>query len=396
MNHLSPKIVKNKKVLVRVDFNVEINDKGEIIDDFRIRRSLKTIEFLKENMAKRIILISHLGQPTPNDFFKKDFSLEPVARYLEKILKTKVYFVSFRNFKELEEKTQEFKDDELIFLENIRFFKEEEKNDKKFAKKLSELGDIYINEAFSVSHRQSATIFAITKFLPSYPGFLLEEEVTKLKGVIDNPQKPMVIILGGSKIEDKLPLLSNFSEIADYILIGGAIANTILKAFGFEIGNSFYSPSAVEKVKAISFKKAELILPGDLRVLSKEGKVEIRDVSVVKKTDKILDIGPVAAKNYKQFIEKAKTIFFNGPMGKIEDKRFTQGTKEVLEGILKNKKAKSVIGGGDTIASLKITNSKLQITNDKNVFLSTGGGAMLNFLAGQKLPGLAALNFYSS
>ncbi|HPC31007.1 MAG TPA: phosphoglycerate kinase [Candidatus Paceibacterota bacterium] len=394
MHHLSPSVVKNKNIVVRVDFNVEINDKGEIIDDFRVRRSLKTIEFLKENMAKRIILISHLGQPTPNDFFQKDFSLEPVARYLEKILKTKVYFVSFRNFKELKEKTQEFKNGELIFLENIRFFKEEEKNDKKFAKKISELGDIYINEAFSVSHRQSATISAITKFLPSYPGFLLEEEVTKLKGVIDNPQKPMVVILGGSKIEDKLPLLSNFSEIADYILIGGAIANTVLKAFGFEIGDSFYSPLAVEKIKVIGFKKAELILPGDLMVLSKEGKVEIRDVSAVKKTDKILDIGPVAAKNYKQFIGKAKTIFFNGPMGKVEDRQFREGTKEVLEGILNNKISNSVIGGGDTLKTIKLL--KIKEPFQENIFFSTGGGAMLNFLAGQKLPGLVALNFYSS
>ena len=393
MNHLSPSVVKNKNILVRVDFNVEIN-KGEISDDFRIRRSLKTIEFLKENRAKRIILISHFGQPTGKDFFKKDFSLEPVAQYLEKILKTPVYFVSFRNLEELKEKIKEFKNGELILLENIRFFKEEEENNKKFARELSKLGDVYINDAFSVSHRQSATICAITEFLPSYPGLLLEEETAKLKKIIDNPQKPLVVILGGSKIEDKLPLLGSFSEIADYILVGGAIANTILKAFGFEIGDSLFSPSMIEKIKVINFKKSELILPGDLKVLTKEGKVEIRDISVVKKTDKILDIGPVAAKSYKQFIDKARTIFFNGPMGKVEDRRFREGTREILEGILNNKISNSVIGGGDTLKTLKLL--KIKEPFQENIFFSTGGGAMLNFLAGQKLKGLVALNFYSS
>lgn len=294
----------------------------------------------------------------------------------------------------MKEKIKEFKNGELILLENIRFFKEEEENDKKFAKELSKLGDVYINDAFSVSHRQSATICAITEFLPSYPGLLLEEETAKLKKIIDNPQKPLVVILGGSKIEDKLPLLGSFSEIADYILVGGAIANTILKAFGFEIGDSLFSLSMIEKVKVINFKKSELILPGDLKVLTKEGKVEIRDISVVKKTDKILDIGPVAAKSYKQFIDKARTIFFNGPMGKVEDRRFREGTREILEGILNNKISNSVIGGGDTLKTLKLL--KIKEPFQENIFFSTGGGAMLNFLAGQKLKGLVALNFYSS
>jgi len=313
---------------------------------------------------------------------------------LKKKLKTPVFFVSFRNLEELKEKIKEFKNGELILLENIRFFKEEEENNKKFARELSKLGDVYINDAFSVSHRQSATICAITEFLPSYPGLLLEEETAKLKKIIDNPQKPLVVILGGSKIEDKLPLLGSFSEIADYILVGGAIANTILKAFGFEIGDSLFSPSMIEKIKVINFKKSELILPGDLKVLTKEGKVEIRDISVVKKTDKILDIGPVAYKSYKQFIDKARTIFFNGPMGKVEDRRFREGTREILEGILNNKISNSVIGGGDTLKTLKLL--KIKEPFQENIFFSTGGGAMLNFLAGQKLKGLVALNFYSS
>ena len=383
-----------KRILLRVDFNVDFNRRGEIIDDFRIKRTLPAIDSLLRNKARAVVLISHFGRPKPRDKKrdknKPEFSLERVFRYLKRTLKNKVYFLKVEIGKPARKEINKLPFGSVVLLENIRFYKGEEKNDKSFAKQLASLGDIYINEAFSVSHRFNASLCAVTKFLPSFGGMLLNEELENLDKLMKKPKKPLVIILGGAKIEDKLPLIEKFLEIADYILIGGGIANTILKAWGFEIGSSFYSQTMVRVAKNLGSKKAELVLPGDLRVLTRGRKKELRELGEVNKNEKILDIGPLTGYTYNQIISKAKTIFWNGPMGKIEENKFSKGTEDVFKAILKNKNAFSVIGGGETIASLKIKNKKLKIKN-KNIFLSTGGGAMLNYLAGEKMPALKAL-----
>ena len=392
MENLTPEIVKNKRVLMRVDFNVDVDEKGNVIDDFRILRVLPTIKFLKEEGAEKIILISHLGQPEKNDFWTEKFTLRPIADYLEKILKEKIYFCSLKDFKEIKNMIDKSEKSAIWLLENIRYHEGEEKNDKNFASQLSRLGDLYINEAFSVSHREVASICAITEFLPSYPGFLFGEEIEHLDNIITNPESPVVIILGGAKVEDKLLLIEAFSSKANWILIGGVMANTILKAWNFEIGDSLYEEKMIEKAKILGSQKAELMLPGDFFVLTQNQQKKSRELGQVKKGDNILDIGPVAAYTFGKIIQKAATIFWNGPMGKIEDKRFEDGTKAIIEAILENKTAKIVIGGGDTLMAFKILKPEYKIQNTEYRFFSTGGGAMLKYLTGKSLPGLKALS----
>ena len=389
MKHLTPQIIKGKRVLMRVDFNVDVDEKGKVIDDFRIQRTLPTIRFLKEESAEKIILISHLGQPEKNDFWTEKFTLKPIADYLEKILKEKIYFCSLKDFKEIKEVIDKSEKGAIWLLENIRYHEGENTNDKNLAQQLFQLGDIYINEAFSVSHRQAASLCAITEFLPSYPGLLFQEEIEHLNKIIKNSEPPTVMILGGAKMTDKIPVIEKFFNLANFILIGGAIANTILKSWNFEIGNSLFEEEMIEKAKNLGSDKAELILPGDFLVLTKKQQKNKRELGKIEKEDTILDIGPVAASTFQRIISQARTIFWNGPMGKIEDQRFQEGTKEILEAIIQNKEAKTVIGGGDTLESFKIPNSKFQIPN--SVFLSTGGGAMLKYLAGENLPALRAL-----
>jgi len=421
MKYLTPEIVKGKCVLMRVDFNVDLDEEGNVIDDFRIQKTLPTIKFLKEKGAEKIILISHLGQPKKNDFWTEKFTLRPIADYLEKTLKEKIhfeqsekkgsveqgeagsyfeqsekqdnpYFCSLKNFKEVKNMIDKSEKDAIWLLENIRYHEAEEKNDRDFARELSQLGDLYINEAFSVSHREVASICAITEFLPSYPGFLFEEEIKHLDNIITNSESPLVIILGGAKVEDKLPLIETFSLKADWLLIGGVIANTILKAWNFEIGNSLYEEKIIGKAKNLGSKTAELMLPGDFFVLAQNQQKKNRELGQIEKGDNILDIGQVAAYTFGKIIQKAATIFWNGPMGKIEDKKFEDGTKTIIGAILENKTAKIIIGGGDTLMAFKILKPEYKIQNTDYRFFSTGGGAMLEYLAGKSLPGLKALS----
>jgi len=361
MKHLTPQIIKGKRVLMRVDFNVDVDEKGKVIDDFRIQRTLPTIRFLKEESAEKIILISHLGQPEKNDFWTEKFTLKPIADYLEKILKEKIYFCSLKDFKEIKEVIDKSEKGAIWLLENIRYHEGENTNDKNLAQQLSQLGDIYINEAFSVSHREAASLCAITEFLPSYPGLLFQEEIEHLNKIIKNSEPPTVMILGGAKMTDKIPVIEKFFNLANFILIGGAIANTILKSWNFEIGNSLFEEEMIEKAKNLGSDKAELILPGDFLVLTKKQQKNKRELGKIEKEDTILDIGPVAASTFQRIISQARTIFWNGPMGKIEDQRFQEGTKEILEAIIQNKEAKTVIGGGDTLKSFKIPNSFLLV-----------------------------------
>ncbi|MDD2677995.1 MAG: phosphoglycerate kinase [Candidatus Pacebacteria bacterium] len=374
-----------KSVLVRVDFNVPVDEKGEISEDFKIRKTLPLIQYLKEKKIKRLILISHFGQPKSSRQ-KKKFSLKPIAGILGKILKEKIYFFPEPIGDKLEKKIKKLEKGEICLLENIRYYKGEEKNDSGFAKKISQLGDLYINEAFSVSHRKSASLVALTRYLPSYPGFLFEEEIKNLNRLLKNPKAPLVVILGGAKVKDKLPLLKKFLLISDYVLVGGVIANTILKAWDFEIGKSVYEKESVSLAKKIGSQKAELILPGDFKVL--KGKiVKTKELGNLGRQDIIFDIGENTINYYEKIILKAKTIFWNGPMGKIENKNFSQGTERIIKAILKNKKAFTVIGGGETLVSFKG-----RFLESSHLFFSTGGGAALSYLAGKSLPGISALN----
>ena len=388
MKSLKSVNISEKSVLMRVDFNVPVNGR-EVLDDFRIQRVLPTIQFLREKKAKKVVLISHLGQPDMEDKDKSEFSLAPIANHLEKLIGEKIYFTATLIGKDLKEEIENLPDGSIILLENIRFYKEENQNDKNFAKELAKIADVFINEAFSVCHRKTASLCAITKFLPSYAGILLEEELTNLNKVIQKPQHPLVAILGGVKIKDKISVIEKFKDKADCILLGGVMANTFLKANDFSIGKSLYDEEAFIQAKNLCTGKTELILPGDFVILDKNNQKKVRELGKIGKDDKILDIGPIACGTFSKIIFKAKTVFFNGPMGKFEDERFSDGTNEIINAIIKNRSAFAVIGGGETIASLRILNSKFQIPN--SIFLSTGGGAMLKYLAGESLPGLLAL-----
>jgi len=368
--------LKNKTCLLRIDLNIEIRKK----EAFRIQAILPTIKFLVKNGA-RVVILSHRGRPNKFKNTKflpaqagkiKNFFLRPFAEIISQSLKKPVHFLGLKLFSSDIAKIKKSLPGTIFLLENLRFLSEEEKNDRQFAKFLASLGDIYINDAFAVSHRANASVAAITKFLPSYVGLVLEKEIQNLNWLMKHSRKPLVIILGGAKVSDKIGLINNFLAKADYFLIAGAMANTFFAKQGLPVGDSLYE----EKVKLenlMSRLDKQIILPKDVVIYQR----------------KILDIGPETIKYFQKIIQGARTIIWNGPLGWIEKERFTCGTKIVGQAILKNKQAKIVIGGGETIASLPF---KPKNQNPKpGVFLSTGGGAMMEYLAGKKLPGIKAL-----
>jgi len=379
MKVVTSSAVKNKRVLMRVDFNVAFDKQGNIVDDFRIIKVLPTIKFLKDNNSEKIILISHLGRPQSDN--KEQFSLKPVAKYLEQLLGQKIYFLTTDIGPELKKEIDVLPDRSIVFLENIRFYPEEEENSHSFAQELSQLGNVFINEAFSVSHRKAASISAITEFLPSYIGLLFQAETKALDNIKNIVSDRLVIILGGAKIKDKLPIINYFLDKAKFILVGGAIANTIIKSWDFEVGNSLVEPEMIAEAKNLGSQKAELVIPGDYEVLTDKNQVIIRNLGEITKTDTILDIGPGATKTFEKIINEAEIIFWSGPLGKIEDNRFRKGTKGVIDAILSNDKAQTVIGGGDTLMSIKLLKPKYSLENTPSRFFSTGGGAMLEYLA---------------
>ncbi|MBU1160165.1 phosphoglycerate kinase [Patescibacteria group bacterium] len=340
---------KGKRVIVRIDFNVLI-EKGKVKDDFRIRKAWPTIELLKKKGAK-IILISHISEG-------RGKSLRPVAEYLG------VRFFADKNFAVLRKKISQIKNGEIVLLENLRRFKEEEKNNKKFSKNLASLGDIYINEAFSASHRSHASIVGIAEFLPSYAGLLFDEEYKNLKTIF-NPPHPFLLILGGVKFGTKLGVLEKFEKIADKIFVGGALANNFFWAQKVDVGCSIVDL----RVNIKKFlKNPKIVVP----------------VDVNKKNNKILDIGPMAVKQVGELIKKSKFILWNGPVGDFEEKGFDKGTLAIARLIAKSR-AKSIVGGGDTVAAVK------KVGLGKFSFVSTAGGAMLEFLAKGTLPGIETL-----
>lgn len=346
------KNVKGKTVLLRVDFNVPIKD-GQVLDDFRIRAALPTINFLIKNGAK-LILITHLGKDGTE-------SLAPVINRFFEISK--------------------IPKDKVTFFENIRKFTGETENDPTFAKNLSTMGDIYVNDAFSVSHREHASIVLLPKLLPSYAGFQLEEEVKNLSRAFEKPKHPFLFILGGAKFSTKMPLIKKYLELSDQVFIGGALANDFLKAEGYEVGQSLVD-DANYGIKEV-LKNQKLILPVDV-VVESGNKLINKKINEVEKDENILDIGSETVKNLALLVKKSKLILWNGPLGKYEAGG-AKSTKEVLK-LVADSKALSIIGGGDTVAL--ITQMKME---NKFSFVSTGGGATLDFLANGTLPGIKAL-----
>ena len=382
--------VKNKKVLVRVDFNVPMDANGNITDDTRIKASLETIKYLLKNKAV-VILMAHLGRPKGKVTAK--FSLAPVAVRLSALLKQNVQFVDNCVGQEVKDAVGQLETGEILLLENLRFHKEEEENDMEFAEKLAALADIYVNDGFGVSHRAHASVEGITHFLPSVAGFLLEKELRFLSKVVTNPVRPFAAIVGGAKVSDKIGVIDSLLDKADAILIGGGMANTFLAAEGFNLGNSLVEKDklslAKELLKKAEKNKVKMYLPLDLvmaEAFSADAKYKVQDIGNLNQDYMALDIGPKTAELYAKVLQSMNTIFWNGPMGVFEMDAFCKGT-EAVANALGESKGMTIVGGGDSVAAIE----KLKLTK-KIKHISTGGGASLEFLEGKVLPGVAALD----
>ena len=379
--------LSGKKVIIRVDFNVPIKD-GKITDDNRIKASLETINYAISNNAK-VILMSHLGRiKTEEDKIKN--TLEPVALRLSELLDKEIIFVDETRGKILEDAISELKPGEILLMENTRFEdlnnKAESSNSEELGKYWASLGDIYINDAFGTSHRSHASNVGIASNLPNGIGFLIEKEIKEIEQTIKNPQRPFTVILGGSKVKDKIGVIENLVNIADYILIGGAMAYTFLKASGIEIGSSLLDEESIDFCKNILKKYSDkIILPIDsVNALEISDEITPREcfINEIKENEIGLDIGYNTVKLFKQYLQKSKTIIWNGPLGYFEIEAFSNGTKKICE-VLKDIDAKKIVGGGDTGAAIIEFGYK-----DSVSFISTGGGASLEMLEGKKLPGI--------
>jgi len=379
-----------KKILLRVDFNVSLTDHLTIADDARIKQALPTIEYLLKNKNK-LIIISHFGKPKGRE---EKYSLKIVADHLQTLIPNyKVKLVSDFLTDEGKKEIENQNENEIVMLENIRFYAEEKNKDEVFAKKLAALGEIYVNDAFGVSHREDTSIVLLPKFLPHYAGLLLEKEIETIGTIIKRPKKPFVAIIGGAKISSKINLLSKLFDLADFVLIGGGLANTFLKAQGFNIGASFYEETEVENAKKLLFLAAQkntvAVLPTDVIVGKKDDKVvggTMCKVENIPNDRAILDIGPETQAKYGGIISTAKMIVWNGPVGYCENEQYCRGTDFLYYLIAQNKNAYSIVGGGDTLAAISKKEYLENITH-----VSTGGGAMLEFIEKGTLPGIEAL-----
>ncbi len=390
--------LKGKRVLVRVDFNVPQDKKtGAIKDDSRIVGALPTIKYLIEQGAK-VVLMSHLGRPDGQA--NMQFTLKPVAEKLSEMIKKPVLFASDCVGPDALKMSQGLKDGEVMLLENLRFHAEEEKNDPTFAKQLSELGDLYVNDAFGTAHRAHASTEGVTKyFKQNAAGFLMEKEIDYLSAALENPEHPFIAILGGAKVSDKIAVIENLLNKADAILIGGAMAYTFLKALGHSVGESLVENDKREMAKDILQKsqKIKFLLPTDHIVAEKKdgepdkkGKptftfVNPKEVTEIPQGMAGVDIGPKTIIEYNKAISEARTIVWNGPMGIFENPEYAKGTFEVAKAVAASG-AKSIIGGGDSASAVHLSG-----VADKISHISTGGGASLEFLEGKVLPGVAAL-----
>lgn len=376
--------VEGKRVFVRVDYNVPINAELKIVDDTRITATLPTINYLIEHNAK-IILCSHLGRP--NGQVEPKMSLRPVLARLSQLLNKPVSFAEDILDKSTVEMVDKMQNGDVLMLENIRFYKQEEENDESFAKTLASLADIYVLEAFATAHRKHASTFGVAKLLPAVCGFLVEHELEIFDKVLNNPDHPFVAILGGAKVADKLPVIENLLDKVDTVLIGGGMAYTFIKAIGGNIGMSIIDNTKIDLAKEILDKAKEknvkIMLPIDnlcAKEFSEDAETKLFSSGFIADDYQGMDIGPKTIKIYKAVIKKAKTIVWNGPVGVYEYEKFKRGTNKIAKYVAKSK-AVSVIGGGDSIAAIQSLGVAKKVTH-----MSTGGGASLMLLQGKKLP----------
>lgn len=382
--------ITNKRVLLRADLNVPLTKELSIAHDVRIKQVLPTIELLLRG-GNRIIVVSYVGRPKGRD---RSLSMRPVVKKLQELLpRYKITlvddFLSDRGKQQIAAQGL----NEITVLENIRFYEEEKNNDPGFAKKLAAIADVYVNDAFSVSHRKETSVVGVPSLLPSYGGLRLKKEITMLTHTLQNAQKPVVVILGGAKISTKINLINRLMEIADIFLIGGGMASTFLAAKGIEVGKSLYEEGALDQAKKIlslaTEKNTRIILPEDVVIGNKEELTtidEVRKVDELTGEDSILDIGPETEALFGSFIASAKTIIWNGPVGYFEHPAFSRGTEFIYYAITNNNHAVSVVGGGDTVAAISKEEYLEKITH-----ISTGGGAMLEYIEKGTLPGIEAL-----
>ena len=383
--------IKNKKVLVRVDYNVSFKKDGTINDDTRIKNSLPTLQLLLKG-NNSLILMSHLGKPKGRDIA---FSMKPIAERLQ------IYFPDYKivlvdDF--LSNQPQSTgpvdKAQTILILENTRFYEGEKKNDPIFSKQLASLAEVFVDDAFGSVHRAHASTVGVTAFLPSYGGLLLKQEVVMIKKVIEAPQRPVVSIIAGAKVSSKIGLIEKLMSVSDFILIGGAMTNNFLKAKGFEIGKGLveldFVPEAKRLLDLAQAQNKQLILPIDRRIGVQSDEVSeptVKKVEAIQAEDETLDIGPETEKLFGDIISQAKTILWNGPVGYFENPQFAKGSLALYKAIVSNVTATSILGGGDTLSVIK----KLP-DQDKITHISTGGGAMLELIEKGTLPGLDALD----
>lgn len=384
---LSP---QGKRVLVRVDFNVPLKG-GVVVDDTRIKAALPTIEYLVQAGAK-VVLMSHLGRPQ-GEGYEEAYSLLPVAKHLASLIDAPVAFASDTVGASAHEKIAQMNNGDIVVLENLRFDKREKKNDEEFCHELASLADIYVNDAFGTAHRAHASTAGVAALLPAYAGFLLNKEVTTLGDMLKQPKRPFVAILGGSKVSDKIKVIDALIDTCDTLIIGGGMCFTFLMAQGKAVGSSLKEQEWVERAQEMlqkaQNKGVSLLLPSDVVVASKfaeDAQTKVVSVNEIPEDMMGLDIGPETIKTYASVIAQAKTVFWNGPMGVFEMKAFEEGTKQVARAVAENKEADTIIGGGDSVAAVNKFNLASCMT-----FISTGGGASMELVQGEKLPGVEAL-----
>ncbi len=381
--------IKSKRVFIRADFNVPLDDNMVITDDRRIRSTLPTINYAIDEGAK-VILGSHLGRPKGK--VEPRFSLAPVAKRLQRLLNKEVIFAPECTGSQVEGVVSKMKDGDVLLLENLRVHPGEEKNDEGFAKSLSKLADFYVNDAFGAAHRAHASTSGITKFIPSAAGFLLKKEIEYLKGVVENPVRPFVAILGGAKVSGKIGVLENLADKVDKVIVGGGMAYTFIKAMGHEIGDSLVENDMLDLAKSIVDKlrknNVKFYLPVDSVIaqsLEAGSETKIVTTQEIPKGWRALDIGPASVKLFSEALQNAKTILWNGPMGVFEIDAFSRGTFAIARAV-SDAYALTIVGGGDTDYAVHRAG-----VSDAITFISTGGGASLQLLEGKNLPGISAL-----